>query len=422
MSRISDGLILCDFLSSSVPGIDFRGLHAKPRTRKTAVDNLESGLAEVWKRRGYGISARIICTSLEIYEAHKNSKKVERFFQGLFETFVLREIRPHARYVISYFNSYLALFGWEFSEEAKNSPCDFNGSLPSEFSSLVRIGLVLCLLGKVTISDLTSNLFGNPDSDDKVLSNARFILAVANEAGLPVLFSVSDFARHGDAAVAELVVLQLHAIWESLTNDVDSFQLPAPDDRESIADLLGLGKTITEDQMSNLTFRDGAQLIRDSLEGGSPSESQNRERHSVSPKQRVNQRQFVSIYGPVDMALCDTKTGRELECSLTVRYISTAKQLTVQFWPIVETENCLPFLVFDMRAMLDVLPYEDAQIKDAILLVVHAWGVMRDEMQMSNDPIMSVRVLPRKQSRMETVHSLMELMERYSGEKGPQSS
>ena len=104
-------------------------------------------------------------------------------------------------------------------------------------------------------------------------------------------------------------------------------------------------------------------------------------------------------------------------CRLTGRYLASSKQCTVQFWPSEESEQ--PFFVFDVRAMLDVLPYEDAQVKKAILLVIHSWGVMRDEMKITNldDSVLSVRLIPDPASRLQVVDSLAELMDRYSDKK-----
>lgn len=424
--RVHDGLILCEFLTAAITTVEFRGLNPKPRTKRAAVDNIEAALAEVWKRRGV-LSARLICTAQDLFESEKYAKKVERFFQGLFETFVLREVRPHSRFVLSYFNAYLALFGWEFSEEATMAPCDSKGSLAAEFFSLVRLGLILCLLRKVDIEQLASHVFGKPESDDQILGNAKFVISALKSSGLPVLFDVTDFNRHGDAAVSELVLLQMHAIWESTIVDAD-MALPAPDDRETVSGILGLGNSISEADLSNLTFKDGVPVIREDPEIGSPRKSS----ESLSPGKAVqraasakpktslaSQRHFVSIYGPIDLELYNPKTQRKHECRLTCRYLATSKQCTMQFWPTHEKENSQPFFVFDMRSMLDVLPYEDAQVQKAILLVVHSWGVMRDEHKLTilDDSVISLRLVPDPAARLEIIDTMVDLMERYNGKK-----
>ena len=424
VKRVNDGLVLCDFLTVAIPTVEFRGLNPKPRTKRASVENLEAALAEVWKRRGV-LPARVICTADDLFESEKFAKKVERFFQGLFETFVLREIRPHSKFVLSYFNTYLSLFGWEFSEEATNAPCENKGALAKEFFSLVRLGFILCLLRKIEIEQFASHLCGNPESDEQHLGNAKFVIGAMKSSGLPVLFEVVDFIRHGDAAVSELVLLQMHAIWEATTVDAD-LALPAPDDKESVAGLLGIGNSISEGDLSSLTFKDGVLVIRDESDLPSPRKSAGpasptRARAGLvkSKSSLASQRHFVSIYGPIELNLYNPKNQRKLECRLTCRYLASSKQCTMQFWPTHEQENTQPFFVFDMRSMLDVLPYEDAQVQKAILLVVHSWGVMRDEQKLTilDDSVISLRLVPEPSARMEIIDTLVDLMVRYNGKK-----
>jgi hypothetical protein len=384
---LKDGLLLCDLLALVMPELEFRGLHLKARTRKTCIENIEQALSEVWRRRGT-LPARVICTADEIYEGILHQRKIHKFFQEFFEHFVIRELRPHSKTLLDFFDSYLSLFGWSFSRSACSSPCRRGrGGLAAELSSCVRFGLLLCLADALDVKEFARACFGRPQSNKELMHNARFILGKLRDVHIPCLLDEHDFvnvspaqgvASASPAGSSELMLLQLHALYESLVSDA-ALVLPPVDDRDRIAAALGLGSTLSDEELASLRFRDGVSVVkveRDDVGEVVEVQSSPQGRMMTTPKSG----RFISIFDPHDGQLVDPRTKKLVSVRMTARYLESTEQCTFQFWPKVEEPaETEPLLVFDLATMRNIKAYRDAFVREGLKIEIETFGLLKDD-------------------------------------------
>lgn len=430
-SKCGDGLFLPEFLTAVIPAFEPRGLNIRPRTNKTISENLEICLSEIWRRRGV-LSANLICTAEELIES-KNKKKIYKFISELFELFVLKEVRQGSEFLIDWANQFLSAFGWEVVGESHG--------IFEFFKSSVRFGLLLCLGGGVGLREFSAKIFARPISDEQFTSNAEFILKKMRDAKIPVFFDSRDFSVGGEGGNPDLLLLQLHAFWETVENGV--IKMPDPHHPPSIAKVLGVvtgdgpgnSYSISEIELADMRFRDGGFVVREGKEDADEENNMRSPKLTKDPMPSIpppvvsptyRQRRTVPIMEIFDGVLFPPGSRQGLRTRMLARFLNSTKQYTLQFWDVQESKGTdsssvnlfsEPFLVVDVRALLDAEPHSDNVVVGAVLVIFNSWGVIKDDLKMVslNDANVSLRFKPDTPNKRVIVGALNDLKLRYGG-------
>ncbi|KAJ8600116.1 hypothetical protein CTAYLR_003478 [Chrysophaeum taylorii] len=97
--ELKNGLLLCRLMQHLVPGTRYERVYRKPRTRATAMFNIEQALGAIW--RNGRVNNSVIATASDIYECR--AKAVNRTVAEIFQVYVMRDVRKRSDRTLRWF-------------------------------------------------------------------------------------------------------------------------------------------------------------------------------------------------------------------------------------------------------------------------------------------------------------------------------
>lgn len=222
--QLRSGLLLCAIVEATHPRIHLDGVTAKPRTRASAIANLDKAIAVIWRSR---VEKTSIPPAAAIFDG--DLEWTQKLLCALFEAWCLRPSRGRAALTVRWISRHLAPYQRRFPAERRRSRRRGGVFWEGLWADLMD-GIDLALLAHYFAGDARSDtqhtlplnvVFSTPVVASHRLRNLEAACRVLEHMGVPALVRPEQwvrFDRDDDVALAFLagIVHALHGRDSSL--------------------------------------------------------------------------------------------------------------------------------------------------------------------------------------------------------------
>eukprot|EP00397_Hematodinium_sp_SG-2012_P022014 GEMP01022777.1.p1 GENE.GEMP01022777.1~~GEMP01022777.1.p1 ORF type:complete len:378 (+),score=91.37 GEMP01022777.1:294-1427(+) len=209
--ELSNGLILlaiCELMLD----VQFDRFERKPIARRACLNNIELALSVVWKKN---ICSSHMCTAEDFYNRAPHA--VTSCLMEIMEVATFREVRTRARAMMEEFDAILCEHNRAMCETTCTQPTRSVESLVGDFSTGIRVVLLLARRGVVEERFLR-DMMGKPESQEDYVGNLAILVKALQSGGIPVYLSAKEFLSP-PIPCPESLLLQLNEIWRAAFDD-----------------------------------------------------------------------------------------------------------------------------------------------------------------------------------------------------------
>jgi hypothetical protein len=193
---------LLQFLDTNV---SLPGFFRKPLAKKACIHNIELVLTDVWKKSP---NPQLMPSSEEVFLG--KTDKVWTLLNGIFELYVMQELRNKTREILNWMQKILSIYGRRLQPSTLNTPFT---TLSQDLISCTSIACILNSLLEERMRPDMKQVYWQTENSTELNSNVSYVFSVMQKARIPIFFTVDEWISRMDS---DFLLLQVSLIYRFL--------------------------------------------------------------------------------------------------------------------------------------------------------------------------------------------------------------